>query len=537
MVSGQFTASSSTMFLASKHRYILYLVLLLTAVLGVLVLICPPALFPDPSWGFQVMRCMQQGGGFNIATTPNPGDITKNISAFLTWWSPGQYLLPYGFVKLLGLNGGHAASATIVFCDLLGILGFYTFFKKIGFSKQVSALSIGFIACQQFFFIPYVFYNGGETLLFGFLGWFLYGCFSFIKADYKLIGFVLLSGWIGFFCKSAFLWMYAAGMLCLWVNLSAQSKELKTWLLNGLSIGVPAIVSLLTIYKLFLSRGSNPATASKGLHFTTEAFGFPLASPLLAGFSFDDVLHGLIYHADKPLLSNAQATFVLILLALISIAVFIAIIRFIPQPRYKLVVSAFYGVSCLFFFSVFLQQLDISYEGRHFRIVGLLFIPGVLYFFTQFGPFFKVAFLILWGFIAFTSLRYFTANYKYNVKVSAHGPTGFSQLFADQPAMDYLQLLDKQHHNDALFVFTSADLGLEIIHNRMITLDAPDDNGNQNYAANNEHNGYAGPLYILLPACYITNGNAHLVEQAFPAYQHFEVKQLSKNYVVVSGLK
>jgi hypothetical protein len=525
------------MFLISKPRLLLYPAVMLIAILGVLIVICPPALFPDPSWGFQVMRCMQQGGGFNLATTPNPADISKNVTVFLTWWSPGQYLLPYGFVKLLGLNGGHAAGVTIIFCDLLGILGFYTFFKKVGFSKQVAALSIAFIACQQFFFIPYVFYNGGETLLFGFLGWFLYGCFCFNKIDYKLIGFVLLSGWVGFFCKSAFLWMYAAGMLCLWVNLSAGGRPLKTWLINGLSIGVPAAVSLLTIYKLFLSKGSNPATASKGLHFTTEAFGFPLASPLLSGFSFDDMLHGLIYHADKPLLSAAQSIFVLIALALISMAVFIAILRLIQQPQYKLVVAAFYGVSCLFFFSVFLRQLDISYEGRHFRIVGLLFIPGVLYFFTQFRPAFKVIFLILWGFIGFTSLRYFIGNYKYNVKVSAHGPTGFSQLFADQQAMDYLQLLDGQHHNDAVFVFTSADLGLEIMHNRMITLDAPDDNGNQTYVADNEHDGYAGPLYILLPAYYITNGNALLVEQAFPAYRHFEIKQLSKNYVVVSGLK
>jgi len=540
----------------NRHNHILAIIILLTVVLGALILKCPPALFPDPSWGFQVMRSMQLGGGFNLAISPSQGDIAKDNALFLTWWSPGQYLAPYFFKLVFGINQGQSAAVTILFCDLLGIWGFYSFFRKINFSPLVAALSIAFIVCQQFYVIPYIFYNGGETLLFGFLGWFLYGCFSFDKVNWKALVFILLSGWIGFFCKSAFLWMYASGLLCLWINICVSSKKTKSpgthppeeivnasgkkewirWIVNGIILGIPAILSLATIYQFFLSRGGNPASASPGLRLSFNALGFPLASPLLSGFSVDELVHGLLYHSDEVIFNPAQTLILLILLVILSIGLFAAIIRFIPNPKYKLVVSAFYGVSILFFSSVFLRQLDISYEARHFRIVGLLFIPGTIYLLSKAKwAFIKGIGIVLWAAIAFTSIKYFINNYSANVHTSAHGASGISQLFIDQPSLNYLQALDRQHHHDALFVFTSADLGLDVMHNRFITMEDMDADSIKTYTDDNTYTGYAGPLFILLPAWYAKNGNAAIIQKCFPGYGNFSIKTLSKNYILLTA--
>ena len=164
-----------------------------------MIFIYPPAIFPDPSHGFMVMHSMQNGSGFNRMLTPNQDDIAKNNSIYLTWWSPGQYLVPY-FIKIItGLTAGKATALVITLFELSGLTGFYAFFRKTGFTPIISALSLVFIACQQAFIIPYVFYNGGEVLLFGFEGWFLYGCVATKKVNLKLLVFVLLSGWIGFF--------------------------------------------------------------------------------------------------------------------------------------------------------------------------------------------------------------------------------------------------------------------------------------------------------------------------------------------------
>src|ERR1700712_430839 len=82
----------------------------ITVILGILLFVAPPSLFPDPTNGFMVMRSMEMGGGFNLMITPDQDDVSKNTSEFLTWWSPGQYLVPYVFKLLFGINTGQASA-------------------------------------------------------------------------------------------------------------------------------------------------------------------------------------------------------------------------------------------------------------------------------------------------------------------------------------------------------------------------------------------------------------------------------------------
>jgi hypothetical protein len=157
------------------YKIVLFTVAAITVAMGILVWLIPPSIFPDPSWGFQVMRSMQMGGAFNLISSPNPDDISKTTATFLSWWSPGQYLVPYFFKIIAGINSGHAVVLTIVLGNLCGLTGFYFFFKKAGFTKIIVALSLAFIILQKAYWIPYDYYNGGEILLFAFEGWFLYG--------------------------------------------------------------------------------------------------------------------------------------------------------------------------------------------------------------------------------------------------------------------------------------------------------------------------------------------------------------------------
>lgn len=516
----------------NNHRIVLGIVLVFTLILGLLVFKSPPSLYPDPSWGFQVMRSMQMGGGFNMAITPDPNNIAQNTSQFLSWWSPGQYLLPYLFKTTLGVNVGQSAALTILLCCLSGIFGFYNFFRKVGFSAMQSALSIAFIACQQFYVTPYIFYNGGETLLFGFLGWFLYGCFSFKRLNRKTLLFILLAGWIGFFCKSAFLWMYASGLCCLWISVSIHKTGLVNWIKNGVLIAAPAVLSLAAIYQLYISKGPNPAASAKGLHFSLAALGFPLGSPLLSGFSVDDLSRGLLYHPDGALFTPVVTTIVLLAVAIGSIVLVALIIRYIPYRPYQIALSVFYILSTLFFTYLFLKQAEISYEGRHFRIVGILAIPGTIYLFSRTKIPFKIIFGLIWLSIAVPGMRFLKNCYTFNSSVSAHGPSGISQLAIDKPSLNYLQTLDHQY-TDAIFAFTSPDLGLDMMHNRIITLDPVDEDFTPE---DNIHLGHAGPLFVLLPAYYMTNGNADKLLKCFPDYTVFTVKKLSKDYVLYRGL-
>lgn len=511
------------------HRIILLAVFVLVAVLGVLTIITPAAIFPDASWGFQVLRSMQMGGGFNLLSKPDQQDIAKNTTEFISWWSPGQYLIPYFFKSVFGLNTGQAASVTTMLCQLLGLAGFYAFFKRAGFTPLISALSLVVIICQLAFFTPFIFYIGGETLLFAFAGWFLYGCLTFNKPNWKPILFVLLSGWIGFICKSSFIWIYAAGLLFMWVQLSAGQTSIKSWLLKGIWFGAPALISLIVISRLYLSKGFNPSSISGGFEPNLKAIAFPLASPMLAGFSADDLVNGFFFHTDTVLLSPGWAMFVLILLAILSIGLMYAICTRVPDKRYKAIMIIFYGVSLVFFGQAFMRKLDISYESRHFRIIGLLIIPGTLYLFSNYKAVYRVVLGLGIVVIAFFTAKFYTEG-SYGLRhYMAYGTSGIGQQFIDQQSLDYIKLLDDKH-KDAIFVFFSPDLGLEVRHNRIITLDALNKDINIDFDQY-QHKGHAGPIFILMPHDYI-GIRANVILKSFPGYKGFSLKELTDNYVL-----
>lgn len=514
-----------------SYTYVLVIIGLAVLAMGVLLIFIPPALFPDPANGFQVLRSMKLGGAFNMLTAPDQDDISQSYTEFMTWWSPGQYLVPYFFKLSTHVNLGQAAAITVMLAQLTGLAGFYAFFRKAGFSPLVTTLSILFIVCQLAFFVPYVFYNGGEVLLFAFEGWFLYGCIALQKTDWKLVLFVLLSGWMGFFFKSSFIWIYCAGLCCLWVRLSTGSKGAVEWIKRGLPIAIPAAVSLAAIYFFFLSKGQSPASVSKGLKLSTETFTFPLSTPILSGFSLDDFFHGLIYNFGHPMFSHPVAIVILIVLAILSFALIMTIIRKVPNPDYRIFIMVFYFGALLFFGIVYLEQLNISYEARHFRIIGLLVVPGMIYLVTVLKRVYRIAFGVICVAIAFFSFSYVVKGFNINGK-AAKGVTGFAQINIDQQALDTIMKLDREH-KDATFVFIANDIGLEIRHNRVINLSpVPDD-----YKIDIDdyrYDGFAGPLYIVLPETY--NGpKEKLIMKSFPGYAGFNLSMLGDNYVLYSA--
>jgi hypothetical protein len=512
----------------SPYKIILAAIFITVLVMGIVLFIIPPALFPDPANGLQVLRCMHLGSSFNTFVSPDQSDISQNYTEYLTWWSPGQYLVPYFFKLITGANMGRSIAITIALAELLGLAGLYAFFKKIGFTSQISTLSLLFIVCQQAFMVPFVYYNGGEVLLFAFEGWFLYGCVSITKTDFKLLLFVLLSGWVGFFLKSSFLWVYAAGLVCLWIRLSSTRIGTLEWIKKAVWLAIPAVISFAVIYFGFISKGLTPTSTSNGIKITAETFSFPLASPIMSGFSVDDLVHGLIFHTGKAMFNPGVSVAVLLLFALLSLLLVFAIIKYVPNNNYKLFIGVFYGTALLFFGAIYLRRVSISYEARHFRIIGLLIVPGVVYLAGQFKGIFRIAFGLIFVSIAFVSFNYVIKGYQLN-NLAAKGSTGIAQPNVDQAALNAVLKLDKENSN-ALFVFISNDTGLEILHNRIITLPAIGDDLKIS-TDDFKYDGFAGPLYIVLPESY--NGpKEKLIMKSFPQYAGWNISMLGPNYVL-----
>jgi hypothetical protein len=506
--------------------------------MGMFLFIAPPAVFPGPGMGLLVMRSMKLGGGFNVLISPNHADISQNYFEFLTRLSPGQYLLPYFLKIVTNLNMGQGIAILITICQLTGLAGFYVFFKKIGFTPFVSAISLVFIVCQQAFVVPYVFYNGGEILLFAFEGWFLYGCVSLEKTNLKLVLFVILSGWLGFFFKSSFIWIYAAGLCCLWIRLCVNLTGALGWIKKGLWIVIPAVISLGCIYIFYISKGLHSisglhsTSSPNGIKLTLQSLGFPLASPVLSGFSVDDLLHGLIYNTDTPVFNSLWSIIILVLFAILSLLLILNILRNTPNKNYRVFIIVFYSAAIIIFGIAWRSQVPISYEARHFRIIGLLIVPGVIYMVSKFKPAYQWFFAFIAMGIGFTGFNYLIAGYKYNKNESARGISGIAQPNIDQHSLDQVMKLDRENKN-AIFVFVSNDVGLTITHNRVITL-KPIGSDLKINMDDYVYKGYAGPLYIVLPETY-AGPKEKMIMKSFPGYTGFNLSMLSDNYVLYAA--
>ncbi|MFI5137041.1 MAG: hypothetical protein ACHQIM_04385 [Sphingobacteriales bacterium] len=527
------------------HRVLLLVTFPGVALLGILAFMVPPGADPDPCWGFMVMHSMEQGHHFNLLISPDPLNIAKDQVHFLSWWSPGQYLFPYLFKILLKIDTGHAVALTIGCCNIIGLAGYYKLFKKLGFTAWVAAISTTFIASQLFFFISFVYYLGGEVLLFAFMGWFLYGCFSFEKITRRVLVFVFLVFFAGFFSKSSFLWMYIAGVACLWINISRNETDLLpakiarnllrspdfkkrtgVWLRNGMWLSIPLVGAFVIIYIFYLSKGPNPTAAGGQPLIRPETFGFPLASPMLSGFSIDEFTDGLIYQPDGAKIAYQSAVFIMAVFACCSLAFAFFLPRFSPDKKYVLVILVFYVFGVVFFSYMYLKQTAISYEGRHFRIIGLLFIPGFVYLVLK-TKITRLLFFILWAFILFKSYSYFKGEIKAN-KAAARGNSGISQQLYDKKVLDEIVKIDGNHHNDAVFVVMSSDIAAEIINNRVITLDS--ENMGRRYLSKLKFAAKSGPLFILMPREYVANGIEPVIIKSFTGYHQFSFKQLSEDY-------
>jgi hypothetical protein len=326
------------------------------------------------------------------------------------------------------------------------------------------------------------------------------------------------------------MWIYISGLLCLWIQLSSGQTKLLTWLKNGLWLGVPALLSLAVIYVVYLSKGENPASLSGGFKLSFEAFGFPVASPLLAGFSVDDILNGLIYNISGKPYTYTYAIIILAVLVVLSILLMAALIRYLPHNDYRLFIVVFYGMAILFFGYSFLRQAAISYESRHVRIIGLLIIPGIIYLLSSSKLPYRLVFMLMCVIIIYKSCQYLIYFPGTNKK-AAHGISGISQQFIDQKSLNYILDLDKQKTN-ALFVFISADIGLEIRHNRIITLDPYDASVAE--ADRTPYMGHAGTIYMVLPANYAKKELA-VMYKYFPGYKDFTTTPLSKDYTLYTA--
>jgi hypothetical protein len=509
----------------------------------------PLSIGSDQANGFIAWKSYVSGSPFNYIKTPCTNSITSDCYQWLSWWSPGQYTIP-GIVSIISnLNIANSTLLVIYIFSISGCLGFYKLFRHFQFTQFEATISILIICSQRYFLLPFTVYNGGEILLFGFSPWaILLFDFWFDRKNFFLL--IMLSI-IGIFLKLTFFISFL-GILLYLNNKNAKSFNIFIYTKNTLnntsffikSTLILAITIAVILINNNLGRGLTPSQVNNFCPTSMDIF-IPISAPIVSAFCIDDLLTKFFnfnipgsgwYSVDGMNFDYPEIFYFSLSMVML---IFLSLIKYkkisIPSNYLNLFFSLFMVHTMLFIY-LYTNNASISFESRHFRILGVLFIPLFVRSIIQYRNYkliISLSILIVslfssygvWGFIH--RKQYLASNI-------SKSNFGFSNPEIPNSTIDVLRKLDSPtSKNDKLFYCSSANLALEVENNRVIYYD--DDFTPDELINNRKIIGKVNHLYIVIPNKFELNKKASLIKKSFLNYSNFRKVHVDDKYQIIEG--
>ncbi|MFZ0422353.1 MAG: hypothetical protein WAL80_05700 [Xanthobacteraceae bacterium] len=423
-----------------------YLLLLVPVTLFTISLFIRPAMVFDTAAGFAVFRSMLEGAPFNYGFSPDPSNIANDIETFLTWWSPGQYLVPGAFVWL-DTSYGLAISLTALLASVIGVLGWIWIARGYEVSCFVLSFFVAGLVAFHYTTSSFRLYSGGEVLLFAALPWSL-SALVWAAQRRPLLSFAisLMAAVLLFFAKLSGLFAFAAtvaaiSLLDLWKRRQLTSSLLAMW--------AGSMVAALLIYAFWVARGPTPVTGA-AYTITWPIVLFPIAAAVFSGYSLHELLDWLFLHPSAPILSGiTQTSYVLgpLGLVLLGWAWFrLRKTRYRPMAIFLLAIIAIYTAA---FIAMYVRSATVvPFEERYFRYAGILSFLLLLVAIDQWqAPLAKVIpILIVATFAAYGLTSYANAAREFARGDHYDQASGTSMLSVSPVVLEYLRSEMAVHH-------------------------------------------------------------------------------------------
>ncbi|MFN8348220.1 MAG: hypothetical protein U0X91_24675 [Spirosomataceae bacterium] len=479
----------------------------------------------DPGFGLSVWNDMLHGSPFNTLSVPDSRNIADNSALFLTWWTPGQYIVPGVVSKGLGISLGTAGLWVTLLFSILGLWGWHKVYQQFGFDKTVIALSLFFMATSRLFTINFLNYTGGELLLFGSQPWTVWFYLKFRTQPLKLFGGLLVLSLLCFFLKSAYTIGLAALCGCAGLMfLQEFSKERKLFspaFRSAAAVGLCMLCYLGLTQWGFLQLGTSPIT-STSQPFKIAWMSFEtLTYPLTHWFSIAEVHSQLLVRAQLSAWEDG-------LYYLLMTAGFLGLLWITIQTKYKeaqWVFIGFYIVYCGVFLLLYNKGADISIEYRHTKIVAYLFLPLLLAELRRPDTFRKVVFAAMFVLNTGYGLGSFLLKKLEIRKESATGISGFALRHASADDLAFIHAVDRP---GTILYFTSGSLNVEAKNARKLVGSIDFRFAQSCGFINERYEGKAGKLYAFVHDAYQVLPSNPSLEKQFPQYRFRLIKQTPK---------
>jgi hypothetical protein len=342
-------------------------------------IICRPKVASDASSGMLVWRSMEQGAGWNRAIEPDPENIARDHQEFLTWWSPGQYLV-VGPLHRIGMSWGIAIATATLCCSLAGIAGFWRLYLLLGFGEATSAWAAAILSVTWHVTAFYGEFPGGELPLFAAMPWLIAAILKLrplrwwsavpFAVLYLAGAMVKLS-----FCVTA---VAAVAGICLSEFLAAPRPSRLVSL--AAKAGLMIFAGHLLLWAVFLRFGVNPSTL--GGHGLAWWYVVPSVAVMPAGsvIGLGSLLARVFLFPLHPLVSAPESLAPLLwVLAAGTCLLYRALDRktalSADYKRFAMGMAAAYMVAIS---GLTIAGASISLEERHFMPVGAVILPALV---------------------------------------------------------------------------------------------------------------------------------------------------------------
>jgi hypothetical protein len=480
----------------------------------------------DSAVGFLVLKAMQNGGAFNVLVQPDPANIAIDTTHFVSWWSPGQYLVP-GAIHALGMSLGTATTITVTLSSVLGLLGYVVLYRSFGFRPKTVVLSCLLIALSSWFASPFTTYNGGEVLLFAVAPW-----LSWIVWRLRTLPPVsipaLVLGFMAVTMAKLTGAIIAFSLLCgaVYGALGQPHREIVR------RIAIAALAGLafaILLYFVWLRHGGTPATAlgDKPHASWLTAIAFPVKSLLTAPLGIGDALTYYLNNSSGLQLKLLKAVNACIGIG--SLLIYWYVWKAMPEAfsDYRKFTFSAVGVYVAVFMVLYLYGAPISLEDRHFRAISLLAVAGAVHVFTtRSGRVLRWAATVAFLLTLTYGVTSFAASASRNVSL-ALGSHGFRHPAATPELFNFIRERVERSDTmpaDYVVLVPSNDLGLEITNARVITVSA--EFKEVAMLSAQRYSGRVKRLDVLLQKALIESGKVDAILRSFKDYEFHQWKQI-----------
>jgi hypothetical protein len=512
----------------SKQRSFLFLIFLCLSVSSFFI---PQVLGEDPGTALAAWRSMRQGAPFNTIKIPDPQNLSNSIYLFLTWWTPGQYLLP-GWLSQLGMSLGLASLIVTIVFSALGLWGWYCVYRLLKIDYQIIFFCLLMMVTSRLFTINFINYTGGEVLIFGTQPWSIYALLKWQKKPIFLFISLLLISLACFFCKSSYTIGLAAVGVCaglFWLQTWQQPAQRRKAFTAVVAVALCCGAYLLLTQWGFLKRGANPTSSQGSLGLNIGSYEL-LNYPLLQWFSIVD-LRSLISRYFQNL-ETVNVWF-----HVVSVAGILPLWYVVWRSALTPLKTIFLGFSITYlgiFLYFFNTGADISLEYRHLKILAFLFLP-LLCQYAWHRPVAKqvvlVLFLIgnsLYG-LSIYALKKWEVEQKYVV-----GKTGYAIKDLSASDLAFIHSKDVPEHPERIWFFVPTSPNVEVKYGRKML-------SGFNFEASKigqyVYDGYASKsekIYCVLHRAFDSTPNHPAPSVMFPNYR-FEVVKSSQEMLIYEG--